>query len=61
LGYYNVELTGSVAENEAIANNFRTVKATAEATLATIWAQYSGSAQTCLTTYLENLAKNNNW
>jgi len=55
LGYYNVELTGAVGKDEAIANNFKHLTENDVASMAVAWAKYQTSAEQYLEDYLIKL------
>ncbi|MBO4770317.1 MAG: extracellular solute-binding protein [Clostridia bacterium] len=56
LGYYNVQLTGSVGANEAIANNFKYLTENKVGSMAVAWSKYGKMAQERMDDYLDTLA-----
>ena len=56
LGYYNVQLTGSVGSNEAIANNFKYLTENKVGSMAVAWSKYGKMAQERMDEYLDTLA-----
>ena len=57
LGYYNVELTGAVGQDEAIANNFKHLTENKIKSMSLVWARSGEAAEAYLQTYLQKLEK----
>ena len=55
LGYYNVELTGAVGQDEAIANNYKYLTENKVGSMTLAWGRFGESAETRLLEYLDKL------